>query len=87
MLQFKDFAPAELTPPGFFNLGVYAALDDAVAEANAWITETGAKVMNVETVVLPNIHMAHEEGTTDPQINTSERTSWHQFVRVWYQVG
>ena len=44
-------------------------------------------VVNVETVVLPNIWSQYEEGTTDPALHTSGdmASQWNQFIRVWYR--
>ena len=58
-----------------------------MAGANEWIAENGVDVVNIETVVLPEIWEKDEEGTTDVDIRTSGECSsyWHQFIRVWYK--
>jgi len=62
-------------------------MEAALVAANAWIKESHITIVNVETVVLPNIWSRYEEGTTDVALGTSGEmpSHWHQFVRVWYQ--
>lgn len=87
MIQFRDFVPKMLAAPGLFKAGEYESFDDAMVAVNVWIKEYDIKIVNVETVVLPNIWSRYEEGTTDVALGTSgEMPSWwHQFVRVWYE--
>lgn len=87
MIQFRDFVPEMLAAPGLFKAGEYESMDVALAAANSWINEYDIKIVNVETVVLPNIWSRYEEGTTDVALGTSGEmpSHWHQFVRVWYQ--
>jgi hypothetical protein len=87
MIQFRDFVPEMLAAPRLFKAGEYESLEAALAEANAWIKEYDIKIVNVETVVLPNIWSRYEEGTSDVALGTSGEmpSHWHQFVRVWYQ--
>ena len=44
-------------------------------------------VLNVETVVLPNIWSPYEEGSADVALGTSGEmpSHWHQFIRCWYE--
>ena len=88
MLQFQDFVPRMLAAPAFFRDGEYESFDAAVAAANRWIAENDIRVVNVETVVLPNIWKPYEEGSTDTSLGTSGESPshWHQFVRVWHRV-
>ena len=87
MIHYRDFVPAMIEPPGFFKPSEHESLDSAVAEANRWIVETKVRVINVETVVLPNIFSRFEEGTKDGALGTSgeQPSHWHQVIRVWYQ--
>jgi hypothetical protein len=89
MLQFKDFVPKMFTSPGLFRAGEYESFEDAIHAANRWIEEKRVHIVNVETVVLPNIWSRWEEGTTDVALGTSGEmpSHWHQFVRCWYEVG
>ena len=83
MIGFEDFAPRMLKS-GFFSRE-FESFDAALAGANEWIETSGVDVVNIETVVLPE--MWDEEGTTDVDLKiVGERSStWHQFIRVWYK--
>ena len=87
MIQFKDFVPQQRTPPGFFSRADYEEFEATVERANHWIGSANVRVINVETVVLPNIHNAGEDGSTDPDLRAAGEvsTNWHQIVRVWYE--
>lgn len=86
MKKFRDFVPKMLTSPKLFKAGEYESLEEAVAAANAWIDEEKIQLINIETVVLPNIWSRWEEGTTDVALGTSGEmpSHWHQFIRCWY---
>jgi hypothetical protein len=87
MVQFRDFVPKMLAAPKLFKPGDYETLHDTLVAANQWIEEQNIRVLNIETVVLPNIWSRYEEGTTDVALGTSGEmpSHWHQFIRVWYQ--
>lgn len=87
MIAYKDFAPQASSPGSMLKRSEFESFAAAVAEANRWIGSANVRVTNVETVVLPNIWLNHEEGTTDASLTTAPdwATSWHQFVRVWYE--
>lgn len=87
MIMFKDFTPPELSPASFFSRAVYANFQKAVDDANAWLAEENVRLVNIETVVLPNIDRPQEEGSTDSHLRTSGEISsyWRQVVRVWYE--
>jgi hypothetical protein len=89
MIRYQDFVPQMTKAPAFFSPAEHESLDQALAAANAWIKENEIRVLNVETVVLPNIWGRFEEGSTDPSLVTDNGlpVRWHQFVRVWYEVG
>ncbi len=83
LLHYKDFFPAVLKS-GFFSTE-YEALPATVARASQWACEFDIQVINVETVVLPNIES--EENASQVGVRTSgDRSSyWYQIVRVWYK--
>lgn len=87
MINFKDFNPEIKEKGGFFKMPAFEQLSDSLSKANQWIAEEQVEVVNIETVVLPNIYDAGEEGTSDVQLRTSGDSSayWHQFIRVWYK--
>ena len=87
MLCYKDFVPAIIQQGGLFKPPEFASLQAALAEANEWIQREKISVLNIETVVLPNIHDKEEEGSEDVELSDSGEyvTTWHQFIRVWYE--
>jgi hypothetical protein len=84
-VAFKDFAP-NIEKQGFFKT-TYESVQDCLRRANEWIQRENPDVINIETVVLPNLWDGGEEGTEDPELTASGEmfSSWHQFVRVWYK--
>lgn len=89
MIAFIDFVPEQMSPGGLLVPAEFESFEAAVAEANRWIAEKNVRILGVETVVLPNLHSRHEEGSTDPALRThgDMPSSWHQFVRVWYEMN
>lgn len=87
MISFRDFTPAVKDRGGLFRQPTMEELSAAVARANEWAADNDIQVINIETVVLPNIHLPGEEGSADTQLHTSGDmgSRWHQFIRVWYQ--
>ena len=87
MILFRDFVPEFKDKGGFFRKPVLEQLSESLQEANGWIAKHAIDVINIETVVLPNIHSPDEEGTSDVRLRTSGEVSayWHQFIRVWYR--
>ena len=83
MLHFKDFAP-QIQKKGFFKTD-FQTFEEALSAANSWITSNQIDVINIETVVLPE--MWREDGTTDTDLTTSGdmMNSWYQFIRIWHK--
>ena len=84
-IKFKDFTPG-VEKKSFFTT-TYEPLQKCLLRANEWIAAENPTIINIETVVLPNLWDTGEEGSEDPDLTTSGdmRSSWHQFVRVWYR--
>lgn len=89
MIKFRDFEPRQTSAGGFFTAATYESMQDVMVDVNKLISRDGVQLVNIETVVLPNIHRSGEEGTEDASIRTSGEmmSTWHQFIRVWYQEG
>jgi hypothetical protein len=89
MLRYQDFVPKVVKPAAFLSPAEHESFDAALVAANRWIKENEIHVVNVETVVLPNIWSRYEEGSRDSSLGTSGESPsfWHQFIRVWYEVG
>ena len=86
MIEFADFEPRVIDPGGFFREQTLESFREVLAQANEWIRTEQVDVINVETVVLPNMH--DEEGTEDVSLRTSGEymSQWYSFIRVWYRV-
>jgi len=89
MLEFIDFAPRKAGTKNvlIFSVDVYEDFAAAAAAADAWLESHNVELVQIETVVLPNIHDDDEEGTTDSDLRTAGEygSSWYQFVRIWYR--
>ncbi len=87
MLRYKDFVPKMTRPAAFLSPAEHESFEAALEAANRWVHENGIRVINVETVVLPNIWSRYEEGSGDTALGTSGESPsfWHQFIRVWYE--
>lgn len=88
MIAYQDFVPRMKDRGGFLRAPEFDTLRASVSEANQWIKDQNIRVFNVETVVLPNIHQAHEGVSESVTLRTSGEMSalWHQFIRVWYKL-
>lgn len=84
MIGFRDFAPKLNKKPGIWRAGDLDSFESAVAAAGAWIEKSGVRVIQIETVVLPNIHL--EDGTTDVELLNREPVRTYQFVRIWFEM-
>jgi len=88
MIEYKDFTPRMLGERRLIGEPEFESLQDAVKGCNQWISDSGVDVVNVETVVLPNVHHPFEEGSEDVNIRQADddTTAWNQFIRVWYRL-
>lgn len=86
-IRFIDFAPRQLEAPSFLVRAKYEDLGQALVRLNRWIEESEVEILNIETIVLPNMHRPREEGTHDVAILAAGESpgNWHQFFRVWYR--
>lgn len=91
-MNFRDFVPRSIESKSKF-LGLefpettFETFNACVDAARAWVAEQNIEVINLETVVLPNIYEPNEAGTVDTDLVASGevRTHWYQFLRVWYR--
>jgi len=86
MIKFTDFEP-RIIEKGFFSPASFESMQTIMDQINEWIIKKNIHVINIETVVLPNIHKYGEEGTEDVDLRTPGESSsfWHQFIRVWHR--
>lgn len=82
-LSYKDFFPVVLKS-GFFSTE-HEALPATVARASGWVAEAGVQVINVETVVLPNIRSVQDASQVGIRTSGELSSHWYQVVRVWYE--
>lgn len=87
MFNYRDFWPEMVEAEGIFTQARWQPLEEAMKTANVWVEEEGVKVINIETVVLPNVWDSDEEGAEDASLRASGKssTTWHQIIRVWYE--
>lgn len=87
MLRYIDFVPKMIREPKLLQAGEHENFDACVAAANGWLAaHPGVKLIQLETVVLPNIWSRYEEGSSDAALvaSVSYPNQWHQFLRCWY---
>jgi hypothetical protein len=87
MIGFADFVPRLIEEGGVFHPEERALVQEAVDRANQWISQNKVQVLNIETVVMPNIFAAGEKGPQDSSVAVWDYHRWYQFVRVWYTYG
>lgn len=85
-LAFRDFRPRLLDAGGIVTPPTFEPFEAVLAEANAWLEKTGVTVLNVETLLLPNLTLLTEKTTSQTSALTAVEgtTYWHQVLRVWY---
>ena len=78
-IAHKDFSP-KIIEPGIFG-SKYEPFASLVERANSWIADSGARVLNVETVLVTN------NDYPDREVSLSGYTgaTLHQVVRVWFE--
>ncbi|WP_148311396.1 hypothetical protein [Nonlabens marinus] len=86
-INYIDFIP-EATDRSFWGVKSYENLDATLERANEWIRRNYSReIVNVETVVLPNIYA---KGTANSKEVSQYYTGGHsiqnfQIIRVWYK--
>ncbi|MEP5613937.1 MAG: hypothetical protein ABJP45_16920 [Cyclobacteriaceae bacterium] len=86
MIKHIDFTPKVTKKGGLFKSTEIEKFQDIVDTMNDWRKTNSVDVINIETVVLPNIHEADEEGSEDTMLGTGRESSshWYQLIRIWY---
>jgi hypothetical protein len=85
-IEVIDFVP-EKAKGSLFKSGETQKFEAILNQVNEWIASNDVKIVNLETIVLPNIHEAEEEGSFDTELFTGGEThsQWYQLIRVWYR--
>jgi hypothetical protein len=81
-IHFQDFFPTILKR-GFFS-DDHENLRATVDRANEWIAERKVRVLNVETVLLPNIDEVADASQVGIRTSGESSSFWYQVIRVWY---
>lgn len=90
MIKFQDFAIKILRKGNWSNTPIYEEPEETLLRINYWIEDSDISVMNIETLIMPNIHNAvSPEKTADTYFITksgeSKKNRWFQIYRVWYK--
>lgn len=85
-VMYRDFLPQETPRRGLFGGVDYSDFNSCAEAMNLWLEQNPVKIVQVETVILPNMHSAYEDGSTDTELQVTGQTVWYQFVRLWYCV-
>ena len=88
MIVYQDFLPNPV--PGGGLATEYEPLPSVVVRVNEWIAATKVDVVNIETVLLPNIVTLTTAGdTAKSTLHTSSDmgSRWYQIVRVWFRAA
>ena len=83
-LKYKDFSP-----PAVENKVIptkYENFPEVVAHANEWIRSSGVTVLNVETILLPNLQNLKDTLQVIQSVSGEIIVSSYLFqvLRVWY---
>ncbi|MEL6625460.1 MAG: hypothetical protein AAFQ83_14150 [Bacteroidota bacterium] len=85
MIKYKDFVPKYEKRDWVQTPKDFQDFHELLPEINDWLEGDSRRLINIETVVLPNIHKHKERGSKDTDLMMSgSYDRWHQFVRVWY---
>ena len=86
MIAFKDFVPQQIRKQGFIKPPLWETVGQAVAAANEWIREQEVAVINVETIVAPDLYSKNARSDSGRLTGVSSSApGLSQFVRVWYR--
>ena len=80
-VNYQDFFPAVLKS-GIFQME-YEAIPAVIVRVNEWVLAAGVNIVNIETVVLPNVQ--NPETASKSGLIVGEISAWYQVVRVWYE--
>jgi len=89
MINFKDFSINVLKKKTILNYPEFEPLEETLLRLNNWIEENEIMVLNVETLMMPNIFEGSSKRTSSKgaykTTSGGEKSWWYQIFRVWYQ--
>ena len=86
MIKYKDFSPQVNRTGLFGNVKESDSFESVVKQVNVWINSSPVKIVNIETVLLPNLFSKPTE--IEPEKGATTVGQSHvlfQCVRVWYE--
>ena len=86
-INYIDFEPKPLEK-SFWGTHTYEKLDEVLKRANEWIRRNySTEIVNVETVVLPNIYRKDTAQTNQVAqfITGGSTVNNFQIIRIWYK--
>lgn len=84
MIAFKDFIP-QVQKRVLGLATAFESIHEVLTRANRWIELEHIHVVNIETLLLPNLPGEAEESAPARMTGASSSTSTFQIVRIWYQ--
>ena len=83
-LEYQDFSPSAVEHKVLST--EYESFSEVVAHANDWIRDSGVTVLNVETILLPNLQNLKDTLQVIQSVSGSVMNSSYLFqvLRVWY---
>lgn len=84
-IVYKDFLPKLLKYKPEEKILEFEPFPNLVKSVNVWTKVNDVNIINIETLVLPNIFSTREHGSGDTCLITNQTTAWHQIIRVWYR--
>jgi len=88
MIDFKDFNIKVTKSAGMLSDPEFEPLAETMLRLNGWIEKNEIIVLNVETLLMPNIYKGYSNRTSSSgayKVLGDESTWWYQIYRVWYQ--
>ena len=86
MIRFRDFVPDETEAAAFLKPARFEDAETIIGEINTFVSQYKVEVINIETVLMPNLR-GSDSGSTDMQLHTSGEMGayWYQVFRLWYR--
>ena len=83
-LEYQDFSPSAVEHKVLST--EYENFSEVVAHANDWIRDSGVTVLNVETILLPNLQNLKDTLQVIQSVSGTVMNSSYLFqvLRVWY---
>lgn len=90
MIKFIDFTLNIISPGALFTAPKFESKEEALLRMNAWIEENEISVLNIETLMMPNLDLGVSDAKTEDTYyltkgGQGQKDKWFQIFRVWYQ--